>query len=76
MVSGGIHAYVPAADILVVLYASRANPKSVILSVLFRRLSGSSIRSLINTLNEKKNKIMLTLEIRFVTINDLLEKKT
>lgn len=49
IVSGGIHAYVPAADIRVVLYTSRASPKSVILSVLFRKQSCSSICSLINT---------------------------
>lgn len=36
--SGAIHAYVPAADILVVLYTSLARPKSVILSVLFCKL--------------------------------------
>lgn len=32
--SGAIHAYVPAADILVVLYTSLARPKSVIFKVL------------------------------------------
>lgn len=56
IVSGGIHAYVPAADIRVVLYTSRANPKSEILSVLFLRLSCSSIGSLISTENERKNR--------------------
>lgn len=39
--SGGIHAYVPAADIRVVLYTSRASPKSVIFNVLFCKLSPS-----------------------------------
>lgn len=34
MTSGAIQAYVPAADILVVLYTSRARPKSVIFNVL------------------------------------------
>lgn len=48
MTSGGIQAYVPAADIRVVLYASRAKPKSVIFRV-FPRKSPSSIDSLIST---------------------------
>lgn len=56
IVSGGIHAYVPAADIRVVLYASRAKPKSVIFNVLFRNES-PSIASLINTEIQKKKKI-------------------
>ena len=39
MTSGAIQAYVPAADIRVVLLVSRASPKSVILSVLKSRSS-------------------------------------
>lgn len=50
LTSGGIHAYVPAADIRVVLYTSLANPKSVIFKVLFFKLS-SSIASLMRTGN-------------------------
>ena len=52
--SGGIQAYVPAADILVVLYTSRASPKSVILRVLSSKLSSESIVSLSKTVKEKK----------------------
>lgn len=39
MTSGAIQAYVPAADILVVLYTSLAKPKSVIFRVFNRRSS-------------------------------------
>lgn len=52
MTSGAIQAYVPACDILVVLYTSRAKPKSVIFNVLYDKWS-FSIDSLIKT--EKKS---------------------
>lgn len=52
--SGAIHAYVPAALILVVLYISRASPKSDIFIVLFHISSVPSIGSLIKT--KKKHK--------------------
>ena len=53
--SGAIHAYVPAALILVVLYISLASPKSDIFIVLFQISSVPSIGSLIKTVTEKKN---------------------
>lgn len=59
LTSGGIQAYVPAADIRVVLYTSLANPKSVIFKVLFFKLS-SSMASFIRTENyreERSNQI-------------------
>lgn len=61
IVSGGIQAYVPAADIRVVLYTSLARPKSVIFSVLFRRWS-PSMASLIKT---ERNRIeMISILVR------------
>ena len=45
MTSGAIQAYVPAAEIFVVWFTSRARPKSVILSVLKRSGSSFSTRS-------------------------------
>jgi len=54
MTSGDIHAYVPAALILVVLYISRAKPKSDIFIVLFIRSSFSSSGSFIKTETNKK----------------------
>ena len=55
MTSGAIHAYVPAADILVVRADSLAKPKSVIFRVFSRSSSSlASIASNISTENRKK----------------------
>ena len=56
MTSGAIQAYVPAADMRVVLLVSRARPKSVILSVLNSRSSLlPSISSRIRAEEEEKD---------------------
>lgn len=75
IVSGGIHAYVPAADIRVVLYTSRANPKSEILSVLFLKSSCSSIVSLINTeMREKRQLIITIFKENYITKKSIILK--